>query len=614
MSSSGRPTVSPLLSVGHSASGSTAKPCHSCTKYTRDEKVIVTNGLRLVRIRFGIPQTELPDLAVSELPRYLLFLLNAGKVRTSVAFPRKQTFAKSHENDGLCSLQRLCRRDRWDLAHSLNSIKRNLPGGCRQHTPSARPLWEQTAFSSPPPSNPDFLRFVRKEVRKLFPFGWDSSYVSSTESHVPNPTARFEKHSRADQVWSGKGWKEFRRRCVTGKFEKYTFDARYKEVMSAGKKRPLVIYDYQVDLLAPLHKTLNRALGKHDFVLFGPPTKARISSTSQYEFNTSIDLVSATDNLSLEVTEAILGSILSKCTVVPAGIKMLAFASLYPSVDGREVTHGQMMGTYLSFPLLTLHSYLAARWATRNMESSLLVNGDDTLISSSSLVTPEMYPPGYKLNVSKTIFNSTNVAEINSTVFLKSNGKWREVRHLRRGGFLTDFPGMLHAAASVRHSVTWTDAFVRSRIGKKWGFTPSQLGLHRLSYPAFCKDREFANRRLFTEMPTNDTVSQTKLSSVSRALDHDEQLAVTMYMVDNGREGGAKRDVFSPSVGEVRRSFRYRRTKYWRHGSFLSRVAQENLPAASKVSLRFVLVEYESMAEREAIRQLSEIQIAVADE
>ncbi|QGY72581.1 RNA dependent RNA polymerase [Plasmopara viticola lesion associated ourmia-like virus 51] len=613
MPSSGNSTTLPLLSLGHSACGSRAKPCYECTKYTRDEKVIVTNGLRLVRIRFGIPQTELPDLAVSELPRYLLFLLNAGKVRTSVPFPRKQSFTRSGENDGLCQLQRLCRRDRWNLAHSLNSIKRNLPSGCRWHTPSARPEWERTAFSSPPPVSSDYLRFVRKEVRKLFPHGWDRTYISHVESHVPNPTSRFEKE-RADLLMSRSGWKDFRRRCIIGKLDSYTFEARYKEVMSAGKKRPLVIYDHKVDYLAPLHKTINRALGRHSWVLYGPPTEQKITSTTRYTNNTSVDLVSATDNLSLEVTEAILGSILAKSTLVPAGIKLLAFASLYPSVDGREVTHGQMMGTYLSFPLLTLHSYLAARWATRGMESEVLVNGDDTLISSSSTVSPDMYPPGYKLNVSKTIFNSENVAEINSTVFLKSKGRWREVRHLRRGGFLTDFPGMMHAASSVRHSVAWTDAFVRSRIGKKWGFTPLQLGLHRLSYPAFCRDREFANRRSHTEIPTVDKVSQTKLSSVPRALDHDEQLATTMHMVDNGREGGAKRDVFSPSVGEVRRSFQYRKTKYWRHGSFLARVRQERLPTAAKVYPSFVLSEYVSMAEEKAIRALSDIWIERADE
>lgn len=584
-----------------------------CTSYTRDEKVIVSNGLRLVRIRFGIPLSELPDLEVSELPRYLLFLLNAGKVRTSVPFPRKQSFKNSVGNDGLCELQRLCRRSRWELAHSLNSIKRNLPSGCSRHTPSPRPAWEQTAFSSPPPSDPNYLRFVRKEVRKLFPYGWDASYVSSVESHVPNPTSRFEK-LRADHIWRDLGWKEFRRRCVIGKLDSYSFDARYKEVMSAGKKRPLVIYDHKVDLLAPLHKTLNRALGRHKFVLYGPPTKDRISSVTKYENNTSIDLVSATDNLSLEVTEAILGSILARCTVVPAGIKMLAFSSLYPNVDGRVVTHGQMMGTYLSFPLLTIHSYLAASWATRGMESNVLVNGDDTLISSSSPVTPDMYPSGYRLNVSKTIFNSGNVAEINSTAFLKSKGRWHEVRHLRRGGFLTDFPGMMHAAAAVRASVAWTDAFVRSRIGKIWGLTPTQLGLHRHSYPAYCRDRDFSLRRHHTDVPTIDTVVSSELSAVARQLDPDERLATTVYLMNSGREGGAKRDVFSPSVGEVRRTFRYRRTRCWRTGTFLVRVAQTTLPQAEKVLRSYVPSDYVSLAEEKAIRNLSLIGIYGADE
>jgi len=264
-------------------------------------------------------------------------------------------------------------------------------------------------------------------------------------------------------------------------------------------------------------------------------------------------------------------------------------------VDGKIVQHGQMMGSYLSFPLLCLHSYLAASWAVRDCGNHrILVNGDDCVISADCPVQASQYPPGYSLNDQKTI-RSENVVEVNSTAFLRSGGVWREVKHLRRGGFLTTYDGMLHAAAACRDTVAWTDALIRSRIGRKWGLLPSQLCLTRRSRVAWRRETTMRKNRVFSELPVVDQLHHNpQLEWIKGVPDPDEKEALLDFFWRWGRDGGRKRDVFSPSIGEVRRSYRYRKIPI---RSILTFVGQLRSPVASgnKRSDSYLIpIEYES--------------------
>jgi len=186
-----------------------------------------------------------------------------------------------------------------------------------------------------------------------------------------------------------------------------------------------------------------------------------------------------------------------------------------------------------------------------------LVNGDDTVISAPRFIDERDYPLGYQLNVKKTI-RASAVAELNSTVFLRRSGRWRVVNHLRRGGALTDSVGMIHMASAVADDARWTDAFVRSRIGKSWGFLPSQLGLSSRSYPAFCRQREMTATRYHTPLPWSAPVAPSSLlvSLGREALPHESE-ATRALLWQEGREGGSKRDVPDWSRGQVRRSYGY---------------------------------------------------------
>jgi len=333
--------------------------------------------------------------------------------------------------------------------------------------------------------------------------------------------------------------------------------------MSAGKVRPLLIFDESVDLLGPLHKLMYSHLRRYDWLLCGPPSEERIASVCTGEYQTSVDLVSATDGLHHSVAEAILDCAFFTSVKVPRKLRSLAKASLSPVFLGsgkthRRIRHGQMMGAYLSFPLLCIQSYVAARWAARfDRNARFLVNGDDTVISASRGVTVQDYPLGMRLNSDKTII-ARNVVEINSTAFLRTGGRWREVRHLRRGGAPTDFPGMLHMASAVLAAgPQWVDAYQRARIGRRWGFLPSQVG--HVTYAAYLRERQMSCRRLYSDLPGPDSgQDMTSLRRLPGEPTPVEAELLRCFFWKNGRKGGLKRDVFSPSCGKVRRTYRYR--------------------------------------------------------
>jgi hypothetical protein len=545
-----------------SASGSGVKRCGGCSKNDRLTKQVVHNGLTMLRVRYGLPYCELPDCDASELSRLLSFLLLQGKERPSVVFPRRQVVGMSI--DGLCRLQRLGRRHRWELALGMSSIKRNLPPGCRACTPSRLKLWETLACSQPPPPSVEYLDHVRRVSARLFPSGWDRHYRSFVGNHLPNPTARKPLKSRADLLWAGRRDEFFTATtCESDLPSELT--ARYKEVMSAGKCRPLLIFDEAVELLGPMHKCMYRHLRGFDWLLCGPPTEERMASVCVREYQTSVDLVNATDGLSHQVALAILDNAFFTSVKIPRSLRALAKASLGPTFVGsggvvRRVTHGQMMGSYLSFPLLCIQSYCAALWAARfDPESRFLVNGDDVVISANRGVTVQDYPSGFRLNSDKTIV-ARNVADVNSTTFLRGKGgRWREVRHLRRGGAPTDYGGMMHMASAVLSAgPTWVDAYQRARIGRRWGFLPSQLG--HTSYAAFLRERQMSQRRYFTPLPCLDSCQDE--TSLRRVYGRDprplESEALRAFLWRVGRRGGCKRDEFAPSCGRIRRTYGYR--------------------------------------------------------
>jgi hypothetical protein len=319
---------------------------------------------------------------------------------------------------------------------------------------------------------------------------------------------------------------------------------RYKEVPTVGKVRPMGIPDVQFDLLAPLHKAIYQHLSSKDWLLVGPPTAKKVERTCKGIWQTSVDLTAATDGLRLDATEVILSALLSKASSIPGKVRELAHMALrptielgssHPTMDRVETTHGQQMGSYMSFPLLCLSSYCAARWAARDDENAtFLVNGDDVLISSMFKNIKNNYDPGFSINESKTgVFK--NVAEINSTTFLRQGGKWREVRHMKRGGGVVDeVEGIRHiAGACIKAGAKWISAFIHSRIGKRYHITPSSLGIDvDRNRDAWQRERMMTKKAVF---PVVRGPLDERLVPSFDPLDFDETEALRNCLFNEGR-------------------------------------------------------------------------------
>jgi hypothetical protein len=180
------------------------------------------------------------------------------------------------------------------------------------------------------------------------------------------------------------------------------------------------------------------------------------------------DYRSATDNLSLELAEVILSVILENSVSVPISVKDHAMAILRPLLWNLdydmefEVTRGQMMGSYLSFPLLCIQNFLSFEFARETFgieRCPLLINGDDILFQSLSVDFPRRWMSfvaglGLDVEVTKTSI-SDDFGTLNSTLF-----EWS-------GDYLVVTPtlrfGMLRPVDFVNSLGTTFHSFVRGQ-------------------------------------------------------------------------------------------------------------------------------------------------------
>lgn len=113
---------------------------------------------------------------------------------------------------------------------------------------------------------------------------------------------------------------------------------------------------------------------------------------------------------------------------------------------------------------------------------------------------------------------------------------------------------MRHMATAVRGN-PYEAAFQRARIGRHWGFLPSQLG-HR-SYPAYLREQGMCKRG-FTPLPERSVDPDARLRAVRGEPSEVEKEALRSFLWRYGRITGGKRDTYNPRHGEVRRTYAYK--------------------------------------------------------
>ncbi|QKI79864.1 RNA-dependent RNA polymerase [Erysiphe necator associated ourmia-like virus 34] len=358
-----------------------------------------------------------------------------------------------------------CPSDDNEAEFAWNSIKKLQPASCRC---MEAPLMLSVAnhFQSPPPSLPrGYIAFARKIVRRLFPHGWDAgSYEKCVLYTDPSLSACLENRrgggglhgfvsSPDPKNWAGRfRQQDFLETCLEGATRPLSVQSGLTVVQSAGKPRPLSKFSADAIHLRPLHKAIYDRLSQQKWLCRGDFTTDVLQragfSFVKGETLTSGDYKSATDNLSIEVAEAILDELLRTTVSVPGSMKAYAMNILRPQLFNLEhgiesfiPSRGQMMGSYLSFPLLCLQNRIAFLYAGHKIgvdaeEFPCLINGDDILFRSGPHFSAHWMDTvaSLSLEVEKTKTSvSPDFGSLNSTLCRRYGAFYRVVATVRMG-------------------------------------------------------------------------------------------------------------------------------------------------------------------------------------
>jgi hypothetical protein len=371
---------------------------------------------------------------------------------------------------------------RHSLSFSLSLLGKSLHGPCSCYSEYCRlDLKHKSSVERPDDVKPEYLGFVRQCASRFFYKGWDSSYFSSSTSAVVSSNACFTRLRKTfGPIRDYKSQAEYLS-YVMGERD---FDpvprARFSEVLSAGKVRPLTITSSNYEVLRPLHKTLYNFISRSPWLLRGSPTPESFGFLSEAGDFVSVDFESATDNLSVNAAEAILGSALCRSLYIPPSVRSFALSSLRPTISygydiscsgttfnlfecTSELSMGQMMGSLLSFPLLCLQTFFFYLWSAgyTNLSGKEMrafagcsVNGDDLVFKTTnpSLFFDSAAETCSVINRKKTGVNS-RFFNINSTLFRFKSGRCRSLPFLRPKQFDIDSPVSL--GERIREATRW---------------------------------------------------------------------------------------------------------------------------------------------------------------
>jgi len=340
------------------------------------------------------------------------------------------------------------------------SMKKGLPDSCKcMELPLLTKVVENFGLGQVPiPS--DYLSFVRSEARRLFRKGWAKGvYENRVLTCSPGLSGTVDSpraHGGCQSDWQNEH-ASFLETCLGS--DAVGLDpllgAELMVVQSAGKPRPLTKFVGESLVLKPLHDSIYDRLRGCRWLSVGD---VRAETLDRARFSESIggvltsgDYKSATDQLSLEVAEVILSEILRGAPEVPAHLKEYALRALRPSLfheglglKGLRPSRGQMMGSYLSFPLLCLQNRFAFLYAMKEAGHSrsdseripCLINGDDILmqtsLKTSGIWMKTVSSLGLEVERTKTSVDE-RFGTLNSTLLRWSGGNLRVRPTLRFG-------------------------------------------------------------------------------------------------------------------------------------------------------------------------------------
>ena len=320
--------------------------------------------------------------------------------------------------------KKLGRKERIGLKGSRALVKKSLPVPCECMRKSNLESFRKT-LETPHTISAKYGRYLQRQTAGLFPVGWDKRYAAQVEKTGPGLGATTTSpRGKGGMMGDGIGQQTYLAMCE-GRKEISDFEFKYAEVPTAGKLRSLTITGSDISAFRPLHKMIYNKISKEKWLLRGPPSPESFLQAG-FTFRKSIlsgDYKGATDSLSVEAAEIILGTILRNSSNIPLPVREAALKALRPTIllpDGSSVLlrRGQMMGSLLSFPLLCLQNRFASLFSLGDVP--MLINGDDLVAECD----PEAKNRWFKLlpdlglipEATKTDY-SRSFLTINSTFF-----------------------------------------------------------------------------------------------------------------------------------------------------------------------------------------------------
>jgi hypothetical protein len=331
------------------------------------------------------------------------------------------------------------KRTRMSIAHSLFLFRKLIPS----EEPQVAAYVERMCTPQEEPS-PLFLDFVRGQVRKMFPVGWDRSYQDKCVTSTLPITSCYESGRRS----GGCRGLDAQARMDREEFCSYVSESvaprprgvsRVQAVMADGKWRVISIPPRWDNSLRPFHQCLYDFVSKQSWCLRGEATPARFKDfvRKPNEIFVSGDYESATDNLNSEVQRTILCELIMRSRSIPRGIALHALSTFDSSLelDGNVSVQarGQLMGQLLSFPLLCLVNYLTFKFSVPR-DVPVKINGDDIVFRATereaSRWRKNVGQSGLVLSAGKTLEDS-RFYSLNSCMFEASANKVRFVPFIR---------------------------------------------------------------------------------------------------------------------------------------------------------------------------------------
>ncbi|QKI79915.1 RNA-dependent RNA polymerase [Erysiphe necator associated ourmia-like virus 85] len=332
--------------------------------------------------------------------------------------------------------------------------------------------------------DPGFLAFIRKELDRMFPVGWDRGYDRRID-RMTLPTSACWERKRSDggaravlmdehMKIERKEFCDYLRGSYKPSWMVTPNTVRAVSVFTGGKYRIVTKNRVSMQSLGALHDTLYSFLTKKSAFLRGEadPGSFEGFEAVRGELFVSGDYESATDNLSLEVQRLILTMVTDRCTHVPSDIIQHALASQscgFFSAKGEflgQQARGQLMGNLLSFPLLCLVNYLAFKYFVPRKDVPVRINGDDIVFRARpdeiSRWREGVQSAGLTLSSGKTLVDN-RFFSLNSTFFSATFSRISLVRVIRSTWWFSaveDASSIAErmaclASASPNHVRTW---------------------------------------------------------------------------------------------------------------------------------------------------------------